>query len=79
MGLSWTTPICERDWIDQRGTWTPDPDEPDKQRLTVELPHRMLAAHVELEQCGFCGSPTIFGVYVRVDPTTIPYPRTKED
>ena len=32
-----------------------------------------------IEQCSFCGQPTIFGAYVRHDPADVPYPAIKTD
>ncbi len=29
----------------------------------------------ELETCCYCGNETLSGLYVRVDPTTVPYPQ----
>jgi hypothetical protein len=28
----------------------------------------------ELEHCAFCAEPTVEGIYVRVDPATVPWP-----
>jgi hypothetical protein len=34
--------------------------------------HRMRLP--EPERCAFCGQPTTAGIYVRVDPATVPFP-----
>jgi hypothetical protein len=70
MTLSWSQPICERDWIDQNSV------EVDGESL-IRVPVTLNEPHVE--QCSFCGKPTIFGAYVRRDPTTVPFPATKDD
>lgn len=35
--------------------------------------------HAECEQCCRCGSATDEGIYVRVDPATVPHPSRKKD
>jgi hypothetical protein len=67
---SWNQPICERDWIAQHSSVG------EVGMLSIDRPVRLKDAMVE--QCAFCGHVTIFGVYVRVDPDTVPFP-TKHD
>jgi hypothetical protein len=71
--LSWTQPICEADWVDQRSTFA----EKGWDDLVVERPTTVRTA--PLEQCAWCGLPTFVGIYVRADPATVPYPRTDDD
>lgn len=63
---SWTQAICERDWIEQHSSVG------EVGELSIDRPTRLIDAVAE--QCAFCGHVTIFGVYVRVDPDTVPFP-----
>lgn len=38
-----------------------------------EKPYRVLIP--DQEQCALCGDGTPSGIYVRLDPATVPYPR----
>ena len=68
----WNHAICERDWIDKSGTWEPRPDiAPDAVEL-VEICRPVVLKEPPLEICCFCREPTIFGAYVRQDPTKVP-------
>jgi hypothetical protein len=72
--LSWTQPVCERCWIEREAVW----DETDTEVLVgLRLPVRTMEP--ELERCSFCGLPTFIGVFVRADPTKVPYPAEKSD
>ena len=64
--MSWTQPICERDWIAQHASWA------DGEVVSIDRPHRLVDP--EIERCAYCGEPTIFGVYVRDDPARVKYP-----
>jgi hypothetical protein len=33
----------------------------------------------EREACCLCGTPTTDGIYTRKDPSTVPFPRVRED
>lgn len=69
--MSWNQPICERDWVKQNARYNED------DVLTeIRMPYRLTSEHTEIERCAWCGEPTIFGVYVRADPDTVPYPAT---
>lgn len=56
--MNWTQPMCERCWFDQRGNVMPT-------RVNALPP---------AERCAWCGRPTVAGIYVRQDPTAVPYP-----
>lgn len=71
--LSWSQPQCEACWIHLNATEGPQGIE------GVRRPTVLLMEHTQLEMCAWCGHPTIMGIYVRVDPSTVPYPRTEED
>lgn len=59
--LSWNQPQCEVCWI-EHNTHT-------GQGVHVLTPYR--SPHPVLEQCAFCGKPTIVGIYVRWDPDNV--------
>lgn len=59
--MSWTQPVCSADWYKHN---------PDRE------PHRMVAEMAGHETCCYCGQPTTSGIYVRVDPATVPHPAT---
>jgi len=42
-----------------------------------QVPTRLKIA--ELERCCRCGNETRSGIYIRVDPASVPYPRTDPD
>ena len=86
MTHSWNQPICGRCWITLRGVWEPvDEHEPTGSNVrftrlvSVEQPVRMVGEWTEIERCSWCGQATIFGVFVRADPKSVPYPAEKED
>lgn len=70
--MNWNQPICEACWIDQRAVWVFDLNIGAERLTAVTMPVRLLEP--EIERCAWCGAPTIFGAYVRTDPTTVPYP-----
>lgn len=63
----WQAPICERDWCLQHGGETGPWQQPVRVRFHTT------------EQCAFCGFPTWAGIFVRADPTTVPYPKEETD
>lgn len=38
--------------------------------------HAVRVVSADLERCCFCGRDTRSGIYVRVEPGTVPYPTT---
>jgi hypothetical protein len=62
--MSWTQPMCDACWISSRGS--------------DERPVRMHTDYREPEQCAWCGRLTSSGIYVRIDPATMPYPTIEE-
>lgn len=56
---SWTHACCEECWDHQQPGRTP---------------HRMGAAHRLTETCCYCGVITRSGIYVRENPTSVPFP-----
>lgn len=65
---SWNQPQCERCWVVEHSTWEGD------QLLDVRLPVRMELGSGPPERCAWCGLPTWVGIWVRADPSTVPYP-----
>lgn len=62
--MNWTQPQCQPCW-DER-----NPDrEPVKIRDELATP----------EICAWCGETTRAGIYVRVDPRTVPFPSEDDD
>lgn len=59
--MSFTQPICEECWWEQHAS--------DPARLREDVR--------DDEICAFCGRPTFSGIYVRVDPSTVPFPQGK--
>lgn len=72
---SWNQPCCEVCWFEIRGVWVMAilGGRHEEYLASVTMPTRILEP--ELEKCAFCGAPTIFGVYIRQDPATVPYPK----
>lgn len=68
---NWTQPTCERCWILRRST-----SDAEGRIEGVEIPYRL--KEPSLEQCAFCGEPTIFGVYVRINPASVMFPAQEE-
>jgi hypothetical protein len=56
---SFTQPLCASCWLE---------DNPGRR------PHRVHGVAEASETCCQCGQPTSDGIYIRVDPTTIPHP-----
>lgn len=71
MALSWTQPTCESCWIDQHSAWDGDG------LISIDRP--VMVKEAGIEQCSYCGNPTIMGIYTRADPATVAYPREKND
>jgi len=68
--MSWSQPCCESCWIHRNHTVV---DEGIEIRTPVQV------TDAGIHTCGFCGNMTIMGVFVRADPATVKYPRTKDD
>ena len=58
--LSWTHGICDFCW---------------EKRFPDKEPHRMSPELREVERCCDCGNSTVSGVYVRLNPITVRFPR----
>lgn len=39
----------------------------------------VLMVTVEPERCCKCGADSLAGIYIRIDPKTVPFPRRKSD
>ena len=62
--MNWTQPVCDPCWVDKEGDRAPI-------RVASEL-------GAERENCCHCGKETYSGIYLRVDPTTVPVPSQEE-
>lgn len=63
---NWNQPQCEACWIDQNTYLDPE------RGVVVRVPY--LLRQPRPEQCAWCGTDTIIGLYVRADPNEVPYP-----
>ena len=81
--LSWTHPCCEACWIQREGTW-----EPVKGGQTVGQEYLVGVRQAvyfrdpdnpTVEECCYCGAPTIVGIFVREDPKEVSFPATEEE
>jgi len=61
--VRWTQPSCDDCWT---------------LHASRAAPRRLAEAHREAEMCCWCGELTRSGIYVRVDPTTVPFPTTAD-
>jgi hypothetical protein len=74
MSLSWTQPTCEKCWIADHMVL---PLDANGYPVAIEAP--VMVRNADLEHCSYCGGLTFIGVYTRADPTTVLYPREKDD
>ena len=70
---NWNQPQCESCWIDDN---TEEVEENGSFMLKIRQPVRMQDATVEV--CSWCGELTIFGIYVRANPSDVPFPKGDE-
>jgi hypothetical protein len=70
---SWTQPQCEACWVRAHS----DTDEHGIELLT-KVPAILAPDEGApiLETCCYCGALTFVGIYINVDPATVPYPRS---
>lgn len=69
---NWTQPQCEACWIEKNTEIREIDGEAHtvvRQPTTFKNPD-----NPSIEQCAWCGRMTIMGIFVRVDPTTVPFP-----
>jgi hypothetical protein len=59
--MGWTQAICVACWNER------NPDRPTNPAISYE--------HGDEECCCHCGQATRSGIYVRVNPATVPYPQ----
>lgn len=70
---SWTQPLCDPCWADDYGIVNDDGDVVGLSRLPVRL------VDPDPQTCCRCGRSTSGGIYVRVDPKTVSFPRVETD
>lgn len=78
--MGWTQAMCEACWIDQRGEWEPVPGG--QMLVGVPVPVRVNVDMLDkptMETCSWCGRPTFVGIFVRADPSDVPFPRKDTD
>lgn len=61
--MAWTQAVCHPDW---------NARHPDRE------PVRMKAEFADEEVCCDCGEITRDGIYIRVDPATVKFPKLKD-
>jgi hypothetical protein len=64
--MSWTQPICAARWNQDYGS------QGKGRIIDVDLDEN---GSGDPEQCCYCGKTTVCGIFVRIDPSTVPYPR----
>lgn len=57
--MTWTQPLCDACF---------------EQRYSGDVA-RIRADMRDVERCCYCGGPSVSGIYLRLDPATVPYPR----
>ena len=65
---SWNQPQCERCWVVEHSTADP------RGGFIVSQPVRVTKGSGDPERCAWCGLPTWVGIWVRADPSSVPYP-----
>jgi len=70
--VTWTQAVCENGWRDYS----------QREFGYVRTPSRVQVPFEEEEQreeerCCFCGNVTDSGIFIRIDPKTVPYPRSE--
>lgn len=61
---------CESCWIEDNAVWDGD------RLVSLRTPVKLVEPVIE--QCAWCGAPTIFGVYVRTRKDELAYPPQPE-
>lgn len=76
--FSWTQPVCTHCWVQENSV--PDDDGGALIRTPVRLKNPDNLPWEELlERCCKCGRATTSGIYIRIDPTTVPFPNPEEE
>lgn len=66
--MKWTQPICERCWINENAVIVGD-------EMIIKPPYRIVNDDaMSIDNCCKCGLVTIMGIYIRIDPRTVPHP-----
>lgn len=73
----WTQPICAARWNQDYAT-SDRPGSLMSTRGTVD-PELDSFGTGWPERCCFCNKPTLCGIYVRIDPATVPYPKRDQE
>lgn len=71
--MTWSQPCCEACWISRNAVIVDQNGDTSGIRIaSVRMP--TVIRDPDIEQCAFCGSPTIVGIFVRADPKSVPFP-----
>lgn len=71
--MGWTQPLCTACWLDLMGEW--DGDTLVSLRTPVVVKHDDEPWEGRLVRCCTCGRATTSGIFTRLDPDTVAYPR----
>lgn len=71
--MSWTQPSCGDCWIAEHGTFENDA------LVSYRNPVRVKNEGNKIEQCCKCGRFTFEGIFIRIDPATVVYPKEYPD
>lgn len=76
---NWTQPVCTNCWLEENTT----PDPLHEGSVLIKVPIRVKPGDRDwidcLERCCKCGNMTASGIFIRVDPTTVPHPSKEDD
>ena len=73
---NWTQPLCDHCWIEMYGNF-----DDDDCLVSFRVPTRVVSdpEKPEIEQCCKCGRFTMGGIFIRIDPDTVPYARIRDE
>lgn len=71
--MSWTQPVCTHCWVQENSV--PDEDGGALIRVPTQL---LLDFNDALANCCKCGRATTSRIWIRIDPTTVPYPHEED-
>lgn len=66
--MSWTQPTCTDCWVRDNSQETPE-------GLSIRTPVRVRQDDWVPEICCLCGRLTSSGIFIRVDPSKVPFPQ----
>lgn len=72
--MSFTQPVCTSCWVEENSVPDDDGGALIRQPIQVRIEDFMEA----LEKCCKCGRATSSRIWIRIDPTTVPYPKEED-